>query len=79
MDQMAAFRDTLRLAQKLGHPKHTTIKGTSLIELQNLYSRCDISASDAKRGRWLGWTQACVVMHTSATLEDMKQINRSHA
>jgi hypothetical protein len=34
---------------------------------------------EAKMGRWLGWAQAAVVAMDLATLDDMKQINRSNA
>ncbi len=30
-----------------------------------------------KAHRWMGWIQACIVMQTGVTLEDMKRINQS--
>lgn len=78
MNQRQAFKDTLDLAEGRDMP---LLEGTSygLEHLRDMWFRLDKNFSDAKVGRWLGWAQCAVVMNGIATLEDMKQINLSHA
>lgn len=32
--------------------------------------------SEGKMGRWLGWIQACAVINSGLSLEEMKEINK---
>lgn len=52
-----------------------------LAHLRSMYERAASSDfSEAKLGRWLGWAQCAVVAAAiGLTLEDMKEINLSHA
>lgn len=75
MNQLAAFDDTIALAEQRGMPEHGGELG--LAHLRSMYERAASSDfSDAKLGRWLGWAQCAVVAAAiGITLEDMKQIN----
>lgn len=79
MDQLAAFDDTIALAEERGMPEHGGELG--LAHLRSMYEQASSSDfSDAKLGRWLGWAQCAVVAAAIGLgLEDMKQINLRHA
>lgn len=73
---LGAFEDTLALGANgqmpgsgpLGYP-----------HIYDMYTRIRTDGfSYAKQCRWLGWAQAAVVASGSATLQDMKDINRKH-
>jgi hypothetical protein len=51
-----------------------------LRHLRSMYQQAQAGDfSDAKLGRWLGWAQCAVVAaRIGLTLDDMKDINRSH-
>lgn len=79
MNQVAAFDETLALAEERGMPE---LPGSSvgLAHMREMRGRIQDSFSDAKLGRWLGWAQAMLVAaDTGLTLEDVKQINLRHA
>ncbi len=60
MNQLAAFRDTLALAEDRGMPEHGGELG--LAHLRSMYKRAETSNfSPSKLGRWLGWAQCAVV------------------
>lgn len=79
MDQIAAFRDTIALAEERGMPEWGGELG--LAHLKSMYERAQAEGfSDAKLGRWLGWAQCAVVAAAiGVDLDDMKQINLFHA
>lgn len=84
MNQLAAFRDTIALAEDRGMPEYGGELG--LDHLRSMYQQAQTFQSDwstfseAKLGRWLGWAQCAVVAAAiGLTLEDMKQLNLSHA
>lgn len=79
MNQLAAFADTVALAERRGMSEHGCELG--LAHLRSMYERAASSDfSEAKLGRWLGWAQCAVVAAAiGLTLEDMKEINLSHA
>ncbi|QRY43163.1 hypothetical protein JVX93_21705 [Mycolicibacterium boenickei] len=79
MNQLAAFNDTISLAEQRGMPEHRGELG--LAHLRSMYDQAVSSDfSDAKLGRWLGWAQCAVVASSiGVTLEDMKQINLRHS
>jgi hypothetical protein len=79
MNQLAAFRDTIVLAEVRGMPECGGELGLS--HLRSMYERAESAQfSDSKLGRWLGWAQCAVVAaNIGLTLEDMKQINLGHS
>lgn len=79
MNQLAAFDETIALAEQRGMPEYGGELG--LAHLRSMYEQAATGGfSDAKLGRWLGWAQCAVVAAAiGLTLEDMKQINRRHA
>lgn len=79
MDQLAAFRETVELAEKRGMPEYGGELG--LAHLRSMYNRASTgNFSDAKLGRWLGWAQCAVVAAAiGLDLDDMKEINLRHA
>lgn len=86
MNQLAAFRDTIAVADEHEMPELGKESGLGLAHLRSMYERAQAfqndweTFSEAKLGRWLGWAQCAVVAaNVGVTLDDMKQINRSHA
>jgi hypothetical protein len=79
VNQLAAFRDTLALAEDRGMPEHGGELG--LAHLRSMYKRAETSNfSPSKLGRWLGWAQCAVVAAAiGLTLDDMKALNLRHA
>lgn len=79
MNQLAAFRDTIELAERRGMDEHGESLG--LRHLRSMYEQARASEfSDAKLGRWLGWAQCAVVAAAiGLELDDMKEINLRHA
>ena len=79
MNQLAAFKDTIELAEQRGMPEWGGELG--LAHLRSMYERAiEGKHSDAKLGRWLGWAQCAVVAAAiGLTLEDMKAINMRYA
>lgn len=79
MNQLAAFKDTIELAERRGMPEHGGELG--LAHLRSMYQQASAgNFSEAKLGRWLGWAQCAVVAAAiGLELDDMKEINRSHA
>lgn len=77
MDQRAAFRNTLILAQTHGMPRHPG-SPLGLAHLLDMYDKvCEGGFPEDKLGRWLGWAQCAVVAaDIGLTLENMKDINR---
>lgn len=53
----------------------------SFEHLENMWSRWDISMSETKKCRWLGWMQGAMVamLYPSVSLETMKDINKRFA
>lgn len=80
MNQLAALRDTVTLAETRGMPDWpgTTL---GLEHLRSMLARVESGEfSEAKLGRWLGWAQCAVVAAAiGITLDDMKAINLAHA
>lgn len=84
MNQLAAFRDTIELAEQRGMDEHGESLG--LRHLRSMYEQAQAfqseweTFSEAKLGRWLGWAQCAVVAASiGLTLDDMKAINQRHA
>jgi len=80
MNQLAAFRDTVALAEDRDMPMlpDTSFGLEHLEEMLKVVETGDFSES--KLGRWLGWAQcALVVANIGVTLEDVKQINLRYA
>lgn len=79
MNQLAAFQDTIALAEERGMPESGGELG--LAHLRSMYERAQAAEfSEGKLGRWLGWAQCAVVAAAiGVTLDDMKRINLSHA
>lgn len=77
MDMLAAFDETISLAQARGMVEPR--EGLSLAHLRDMRTRIAPSFSRSKLGRWLGWAQCAVVASGVATLEEMKEINKRHA
>ncbi len=60
IDQLAAFRATIQLAESRGMPEHGGHLG--LTHLRNMYKQASAGGfNEAKLGRWLGWAQCAVV------------------
>ena len=72
MNQLQAFRDTVRLAEERGVPD---LPGSALglAHLRQMAETVEASDfSDTKLGRWLGWAQcAAVAANVGITLDDM--------
>lgn len=84
MNQRGAFKATIDLMDERleGVGRFAVASELSPRHLHDMYNRLVNEmpdASEAKIGRWLGWAQASVVSMGLATLEDMKQINKSFA
>lgn len=82
MNQLAAMRETLTLAQEHGMADIAGFaEGCDYWHLQDMVERVDPDTfSEAKLGRWLGWAQCAVVAAgIGLTLDDMKEINRKWA
>lgn len=79
MNQLAAFKDTVALAESLGmEEEHGSSVGLEhLREMLEIVENSEFSES--KLGRWLGWAQCALVSTGLAGLEDMKLINMRHA
>jgi hypothetical protein len=79
VNQLAAFKDTIDLAEARGMDEHGESLG--LRHLRSMYEQAAAGEfSDAKLGRWLGWAQCAVVAAAiGLELDDMKDINRRHA
>jgi len=84
VNQLAAFRDTITLAEERGMPEYGGELG--LAHLRSMYERAQAfqadwsTFSEAKLGRWLGWAQCAVVAAAiGLTLDDMKALNMRHA
>lgn len=79
MNQLAALRDTIVLAEERGMPEYCGDLGLS--HLRSMYTRAEAGDfSEAKLGRWLGWAQCAVVAACiGVTLDDMKAINLLHS
>jgi hypothetical protein len=79
MNQLAAFRDTIALAEDRGMPEYGESLG--LAHLRSMYERAESGGfSEGKLGRWLGWAQCAVVAACiGVTLDDMKLINWRHS
>lgn len=78
MDQIAAFRETIALAEQHGMPEHhAEAPELGLAHLQWMYQHIQAANfSGEKLGRWLGWAQCAVVATTpGVTLDDMKALN----
>lgn len=79
MDQIAAFEDTVRLAESRRMPE---LPGNSLglDHLREMLSEVKSGQFEpGKLGRWLGWAQcAAVAADIGLTLEDMRIINIAH-
>jgi hypothetical protein len=80
MDQLAAFRDTIRLARLHDMPERPG-NPLGLAHLRSMLERAESGEfSDTKIGRWLGWAQCAVVAaDIGVVLDDMKYINKAHA
>jgi hypothetical protein len=80
LNQFAALRDTIALAERSGMPEMPGSE-LGLGHLRSMLAR--VAASDfsaAKLGRWLGWAQCAVVAaDVGVTLDDMKALNQRHA
>lgn len=78
MNQREAFKETVELARVRGLPRDP---GSSygLDHLESMLSRIQDDFSEAKVGRWLGWAQCALTVSGLATLDEMKQLNLSHA
>lgn len=76
VDQVAAFRETVRLAEEHQMPE---MPGSSvgLAHLRTMAAAGESSDFPPdKLGRWLGWAQcAVVVAGVGLTLDDMKNLN----
>lgn len=88
MNQLAAMTETLTRAQEQGMADiGGLVEGCDYWHLQEMVERAHAAMSapgmefsEAQLGRWLGWMQCAVVAAgIGLTLEDMKQINLSHA
>lgn len=82
MDQRAAFGATVELARKHGMDLVVTaddsLSAHHLLEMQKRIHSGYFSPS--RLGRWLGWAQAALVAaNVGVSLEDVKQLNLSHA
>lgn len=77
MQQFEALRRSIQVLQvwipKEGGP-HLP-ESLRLPHLVSMRERVTPMFSPAKLGRWLGWTQAAVVAHGAAKLDDMKALN----
>lgn len=81
MNQLAAFRDTVTLAQEHGMADISGFAdGCDYWHIQHMLERATAeNLSEAKLGRWLGWAQGVVVAAAiGITLEDMKELNKRH-
>ena len=80
VDQLAAFRETIELAEERGMPDDRG-SDLGLDHLRGMLAAVEAAAvtfSPAKLGRWLGWVQCAVVAAGAGTLEEMKAINERH-
>lgn len=79
VDQLAAFKATIALAEQRGMPEWP---GTTagLAHLRSMYDQARTGQfGEAKLGRWLGWAQCAVVTaNIGVELEDMAEINSGH-
>ena len=77
MNQLAAFHDTIRLAEQRGMHQDGEL---GLRHLRSMYKHAQSAdLDDAKLGRWLGWAQCAVVAaRIGIGLDDVKKINRHH-
>jgi len=80
MNQLEAFRETVRLAEKYGMP---ALPGSELglEHLRHMAITVETEDfSEAKLGRWLGWAQCALVSaNMGVTLADMKKLNKKWA
>jgi hypothetical protein len=83
MNQIAAFKDTLELADSRGMAdcefEEKSVGFDHLVDMLEIIELApDGTFSESKIGRWLGWAQCAVVAGGYATLQEMKEINRKH-
>lgn len=78
VDQLAAMKITVQLAKD--NPWWAKRDGTTVLHLESMLERAlrDPEMDEAKLGRWLGWMQAILVVHSPKefTLDDMKELNK---
>jgi hypothetical protein len=75
IDQLAAFRDTITLAEERGMPEWGGELG--LAHLRSMYEQAQAgNFCEAKLGRWLGWAQCALVSAAiGVELDDVMEIN----
>lgn len=78
MNQRAAFDALVSLAQHRNMPEMPGSK-LGLAHIRDMRDRITPEFSEAKLGRWLGWAQCAVVASGTASLHEMKQMNRRHS
>lgn len=82
MNQVAAFAETLEFACEQGMDncefEKDEVNYWHLVDMFKQIEDNPEKFSEAKIGRWLGWTQCAVVAGDFGTLEDMKRINERH-
>jgi hypothetical protein len=76
MDIRKAIDETMEFAEKLTESRHCPYD-LSKEHLREMHAKItsDMSMSDTKLCRWLGWMQAAIVSWGVADLNDMKAIN----
>lgn len=82
MNIRQAVEDTMQLAhERVNAAAHSCVKELSYDHLCEMHEAIDLnrSMSDTKLCRWLGWMQAAIVSWGTATLDDMKNINKRNA
>ena len=82
MNMIAAARETLEAARKAGMDQISSdFPEADFPHLGGMVETMETTEmSEGKKGRWLGWIQACVYLaDVGLKLEDMKEINRRHA
>lgn len=76
---ISAMKVTVQLAKD--HPWWARRKGTTVRHLEEMLERVltGKDMDDAKLGRYLGWMQAILVVHSPRefSLDDMKELNKS--
>lgn len=81
MRQLDAFRETVKLLEGVPDDSSPFLpESLRPGHIRDMLRRAETTKmSPAKLGRWLGWAQAAVVAMEWATLEEMKELNRSFA
>ena len=90
MDMVSAAKETILLWEeslKKGNPQLTSKNEltyghcASMVRTmeRGISKESGEKFSEGKMGRWLGWIQACAVMNSAMSLEDMKALNIKYA